>query len=50
MLLDDQGNPIPLEQELNMYKRIINRVKKDYPLFVVKLHILGLKLLGEEHA
>ena len=39
MLFDDDGNPIPLDKELQMFKRIIAKMQLDYPWFVFRVSV-----------
>jgi hypothetical protein len=49
MIIDDEGKQIPLEQEIDIFHRILRKVQQDYPLFSYKLIILGLKIVGKDH-
>lgn len=49
MVIDDDGKPIPLEQEMDIFNRTIEKIQKTYPLFRAKLIICGLKIVGKDH-
>ena len=48
-VFDDEGNKIPLEEELDIFDRCIKSIKTRYPLFRMRLIICGLKMFGKEH-
>jgi hypothetical protein len=33
MVIDDNGKPIPLEEEIKIFERVLQKVQRDYPLF-----------------
>lgn len=50
MVIDDDGKPIGLQEELKIFHRVLEKVKKDYPLFTCRLIVCSLKILGLDHA
>lgn len=49
MLIDDDGNSLSVKDEMKIILRVLEKVQRDYPLFTIRLIILGLKILGEPH-
>lgn len=49
MVIDDDGNPIGVEEELKIFERVLKKIQRDYPLFTYRLIVCGLKILGTEH-
>lgn len=49
MVIDDDGAPIGLIEEIKIFQRVLDKIKRDYPLFTCRLIICGLKILGEDH-
>lgn len=49
MVIDDDGNAIGVVEEIKIFKRVIEKIKRDYPLFTVRLIICGLKIIGPDH-
>lgn len=49
MVIDDNGNQIPLEEEIAIFERVFQKVKQTYPKFSCKLIICGLKIVGKDH-
>jgi len=49
MVIDDDGNPLGLNEELKIFHRTLEKTKKDYPLFTVRLIVCSLKILTIEH-
>ena len=48
-LFDDDGNTIPLEQELAIFDTCVKSIQQRYPLFRMRLVICGLKIFGRDH-
>ncbi len=48
-VFDDDGNPIPLEEEIQIFKDVEQKLQQRFPLFRIKLIICGLKMLGNWH-
>lgn len=49
MVIDDNGQKIGVKAEMEIFKRVQEKIKRDYPLFQMKLIICGLKIVGESH-
>lgn len=49
MVINDDGNPIGVEKELEIFERVLKKIQRDYPLFTYRLIICGLKILGKDH-
>lgn len=49
MVIDDEGNPIGVEKEIKILHRTLEKIKKDYPLFTIRLIVCSLKILPIEH-
>lgn len=49
MVIDDDGKPIGVVEEIKIFKRVLDKIKRDYPLFTVRLIICGLKIIGHDH-
>lgn len=48
MIIDDDGEILELKKELDIFKKVLDIVNKEYPLFRIKLIICGLKIVGRE--
>ena len=48
-LFDDDGNTIPLEEELAIFHKCVKTIQGRYPLFRMRLIICGLKMFGKNH-
>mmetsp|Transcript_23118 Transcript_23118/g.30793 ORF Transcript_23118/g.30793 Transcript_23118/m.30793 type:complete len:150 (-) Transcript_23118:688-1137(-) len=48
-LFDDDGNTIPLEEELAIFDTCVKNIQQRYPLFRMRLIICGLKMFGKDH-
>ena len=33
MIIDDDGKPLPLKDELDIFKRVLDNIHREYPLF-----------------
>ena len=49
MVIDDDGKQVGLKEEVDIFKRVLAKVQRDYPLFKCRLIICGLKILGRDH-
>jgi hypothetical protein len=49
MVFDDDNKPLSLEEEINIFKRVLHKIQRDYPLFEIKLIICSLKIIGKDH-
>ena len=49
MVIDDDGKPVGIQEEIRIFQRVLAKVQRDYPLFNIRLIICGLKILGEPH-
>lgn len=49
MFTDDDGNILSIEKEMEMFYRVAENFKKEYPLFKFNLILCGLKVIGKEH-
>ena len=47
MLFDQDRNPVPLKEEIELLKEIIEHMKVETEYFEVKLIIVGLKIIGK---
>jgi hypothetical protein len=50
MIIDDDGKSISLEEELNIFTRVINKIHIEFPLFQCRIIICSLKIIGKDHA
>ena len=48
-LFDDDGNTIPLQEELAIFDQCVKSIQQRYPLFRMRLIVCGLKMFGKEH-
>lgn len=48
-LFDDEGNKVPLAEELAIFDRCVKSIQTRYPLFRMRLIICGLKMFGKDH-
>lgn len=48
-LFDDDGNTIPLAEELAIFKDCQSKIQQRFPLFRIKIIACGLKLFGRDH-
>lgn len=48
-LHDDDGNTIPLEEELAIFRDCLVKIQLRFPLFRMRLIICGLKMFGRDH-
>ena len=46
MVIDDDGKPIGVDEEMNIFSRVLKKIKRDFPLFSFKIIVCGLKILG----
>jgi hypothetical protein len=49
MVIDDDGKPLELHEEIKIFHRVLEKVKKDYPLFTFRIIVCSLKILSIEH-
>lgn len=49
MIIDDKGDKIGVNAEIDIFTRVQEKFQRDYPLFQMKLIICGLKIVGEAH-
>lgn len=49
MVIDDDGKQVGLQEELKIFHRVLDKIKRDYPLFTCRIIICGLKIIGEDH-
>ena len=49
VLFDDDGKYIGIEKELEIFDRVQKNIQRDYPLFQIKIIVIGLKILGPDH-
>ena len=48
-VFDDDGNVIPLEEEIQIFKDCEQKIQQRFPLFRMRLIICGLKMFGNGH-
>jgi len=48
-LFDDMQETVPLDKELEMFKRVETLVQQRFPLFRLKIIVCGLKVVGRPH-
>ena len=48
-VIDDDGQPVPLEEEVKIFERAQTKIQRDYPLFQIKIIVTGLKIIGKDH-
>lgn len=48
-LFDDDGNTVPLEEELAIFQRCVTTIQSRYPLFRMRIIVCGLKMFGHGH-
>ena len=48
-VFDDDGNVIPLEEEIQIFKDCEQKLQQRFPLFRMRLIICGLKMFGSDH-
>ena len=49
MVIDDDGKSIGTEREVEIFKRVLEKIQRDYPLFTFRLIVCGLKVIGRDH-
>lgn len=49
MLIDDDAKSLTVQEEIRIFTRVLEKVRRDYPLFTIKLIICGLKIVGKDH-
>jgi len=47
--LFNEDGPIPLKEELAIFKRVQDLIQTRFPLFQMKIIACGLKFLGKDH-
>ena len=48
-LFDDDGNSIPLEEELAIFDNCLKVIQERFPLFRMRIIVCGLKMFGAGH-
>lgn len=49
MVINDEGKPIGVEEEIKIFQRVFAHVQNEYPLFRATVINSGLKIVGKPH-